>query len=85
VLLHRLLVHFGAPARSIGQHELAVLDHGNMRHQLVPPWHVVDLDLHDAEVQHGGAEMRAHHAGEVAFVVVRCDVGLAGVGERRDP
>jgi hypothetical protein len=40
-----LLFHFGAPARSIGQHELAVLDHGNMRHQLVLPWHVVDLDL----------------------------------------
>ena len=46
--------------------------------------HVVDVDLHDLEVRHRGAEMRADQAAEMAVEIVRRDVDLVGVGHRRD-
>ena len=40
------------------------------------PGHIVDIDFHDAEVRDGGAEMRAHQAGEMAVEIMRRAVGL---------
>ena len=55
-----------------------------MRDQIVLPRNVVDVDLHDAEVRHGRAEVRAHRAAEVPVEIVRRDVHLVRVGHRCD-
>jgi hypothetical protein len=52
--------------------------------QVVLPRHVVDVDLHDAHVGDGGAEVERVERGEVAVVVVGGDVQLVGLGELGD-
>src|SRR5260221_14529737 len=76
---HRRLVDIGAPARAARQAEGAVLDDRRNRHQIVLPRHVVDVDLHDAEIRHRGAEMRAHQGREMAVEIMRRDIDLVSV------
>ena len=47
-----LLVDVGAPARPIGQYEVAVFDDRCGGDDVVLPGHIVDVDLHDFEVRH---------------------------------
>src|SRR6267143_123270 len=68
---HDLFVDLGAPARSRGQVEVAVLHvrlHGD---ELVVPWHLIRIRLHDAQIGHHGAEVPAHHGGERPVEIVR--------------
>src|SRR5882757_2513793 len=81
VSLHRMLaqaglVHLDAPAGALGQDVVALVEHRRHIDDLVAPRHAVDIDLHDAEVRNGGAEMRADGAGEVAVEIVRRHVHL---------
>ena len=63
---------------------MAVLDLRHGGEQRVPPRHLVDIDLHDAQVRHGGGEVDVHHRAQVAVEVVRRDVDLAGFRASRD-
>jgi hypothetical protein len=54
---HRFLVDVGTPAGPGGHDQFAILDHRRVRHQIILPGHIVDIDFHDAEVGHGGAEV----------------------------
>ncbi len=56
---------------------------GTMRDQLVVPGEPVDVGLHDAQVRHRRAEVRGHHGAQVAVEVVRRDVDLVRLGQRR--
>src|SRR6478735_11862458 len=67
---HRF-VDVGAPARACGQLEMAIGDGEGMRQQLAAPRHFVLVELEDAEVRDGGAEMRAHERAERSVRVVR--------------
>src|SRR5260221_9478417 len=78
------LVDIGAPARPGRQHQLAVLDDRRDGDEVVLPRHVVDVDLHDAEIRHRGAEMCAHQGREMAVEIMRRDIDLVSVGHRRD-
>src|SRR5258707_11939629 len=62
-------VGLGAPARAIRNHEMAVLDLGQVGEQLVIPSEPIDVDLHDAEIRDRGAEMRVHQAAEMAIEI----------------
>src|SRR3954452_10323159 len=42
----RLFVHLSSPPWPVREYELSILDHRNMRHQLVLPGHAVDFNLH---------------------------------------
>src|ERR1700728_1956849 len=53
------LVDVGAPAGTGRQQQIAVLDDRRLGDDLVLPFHVVDIDLHDLEVRDRGAEMGA--------------------------
>ena len=53
------LVDVRTPARAFGQDEIAVFDDWWMGDDVVLPFHVVDVDLHDFEIRHHGAHMRA--------------------------
>ena len=48
------------------------------------PRHVVDVDFHDAEVGHGGAQVGAHQGRQVAVEIVRRHVDLVGFGHGGD-
>src|SRR5712692_4534935 len=61
---HDLFVDLGAPARTRGQVEVAVLDVGLHGDELIVPWDLIRVGLHDAQVGHHGAEVPAHHGGE---------------------
>src|SRR5689334_18272658 len=63
-------VDLGAPAGAGGQREVAVLDVGLDRDQVVLPRDHVGVDLHDAEVRHDRGEVRVHHRRQVAVEVV---------------
>src|SRR3989475_6095797 len=66
-----VLVQVGAPARTPGDDDLAVLDRRRLIDQLVLPRDVVDVDLHDPDVRHARAEMGRVQRREVAVVVDR--------------
>src|SRR5882762_3971105 len=61
---HDRFVDLGAPARSRGQVEVAVLHVRLDGDELVVPRHLIWVGLHDAQVGHHGAEVPAHHGGE---------------------
>src|SRR6185295_11388119 len=65
------LVRLGAPTRTIGNDHVAVDIFGHVREQLVVPGQAIDVGLHDAQIRHCGAEMRAHHAAEMAVEIMR--------------
>src|SRR5688572_10673764 len=52
--LQSLLVRLGAPAGTVGNDEVPLLDIREMGEELVVPFEPVDIDLHDAQVRHGG-------------------------------
>ena len=84
MLPDRRLVDVGAPAGLGGQDQVAVLDARRLGDEIVLPGHVVDVDLHDAEVRDRGAEVRAHQRRHVAVEVVRRAVDLVGLRHGRD-
>src|SRR4029077_11182634 len=77
--LHHLFVDVGAPAW-LGRHDqLAVLYARRLGNEIVLPGHVIDVDLHDAEVRYRCAEVGAHQSGHVTIEVVRRAVDLVGL------
>ena len=80
----RLLVGVAAPAGPVRHDEVAVLEHRRVVDQLVVPGQAVDVGLHDAQVRHGGREVRVHHRAQVAVEVVRRHVDLVRLGAGRD-
>ena len=77
-------IGLGAPTRAIRNHEMAVLDVGYVGEEFVIPGEAIDIDLHDAQVRHGGREMRVYHGAEVPVEIMRRDVDLVRLGERGD-
>ena len=59
---------------------IPVHDFGQMGEQFVVPSEAVDVDFHDPQVRHRRAEMRVHHAAEMAVEIMRRDVDLVGLG-----
>src|SRR5581483_8129334 len=82
--LHRVLVNVGAPAWLGWNDQVTVLNARRLGDEIVLPGHVIDVDLHDAEVRYRCAEVGAHQRGHVAIEVVRSAVDLVGLGHRRD-
>ena len=82
--LHHILVDVGAPAGLRGHDQVAVLYARRRGDQIVLPGHVIDVDLHDAEVRNHCAEVGAHQRGQVAVEVVRRAIDLVGLGHGRD-
>jgi hypothetical protein len=82
--LHHILVDVGAPAGLRGHDQVAVLYARRLGDEIVLPGHVIDVDLHDAEVRNHCAEVGAHQRGHVAVEVVRRAVDLVGLGHGRD-
>jgi hypothetical protein len=82
--LHHILVDVGAPAGLRGHDQVAVLYARRLGDEIVLPGHVIDVDLHDAEVRNRCAEVGAHQRGHVAVEVVRRAVDLVGLGHGRD-
>src|SRR3984957_11820062 len=80
----RGLIDVGPPTDAGRQQQFTVLDFWNMRDEVVLPRHILDIDLHHAEVGDGGAEMRAHQRAEMTVEVVRRNVDLIGVAHRGD-
>src|SRR5262249_40589914 len=70
------LVRLGAPSRSVGKHEIAILDVGRMSEQLMIPGEAINVYLHDAQIGNGGAEVRVHHGAEMAIEIMRRDIDL---------
>src|SRR4029077_9585446 len=82
--LHHLIVDVGAPTW-LGRHDqLAALYARRVGNEIVLPGHVIDVDLHDAEVRYRCAEVGAHQSGHVTIEVVRRAVDLVGLGHSRD-
>src|ERR1700712_3776423 len=78
------LINLHAPARPGGQHELTILNGRRRHNKLVAPRDAVDVNFHDPEIRHDGAEMRGDGAAQMAVKVVRRDVQFIGVGHRGD-
>ena len=78
------LVGFGAPARAVRHDKMAVDDLGHMREQFMVPRQAVDVGFHDAQVRHGGREMRVLHGAEMAVEIMRGDVDLEMFGGSRN-
>src|SRR5262245_46146696 len=74
------LIEGRARAGAGGAETLAVREHVRLGEDLAFPRHLVDVELHDAEVGDRGAEMRTHDIGERAVEIVRGDVDFVGVG-----
>src|SRR5262249_15724575 len=75
----------GAPAWAVRQEKLAVVDHVGLGEELGFPRHLVDVELHDAEIGYSRAEMRAHDIGQWTVEIMRGNVDLVGVGHDGHP
>src|SRR5262245_63386837 len=84
VLLGRLLVQLGAPARRGRNLHVARRDLRQRREQLVAVGRLLRIALHDAHVGDRRAQITALERAEVAVVVVGRDVQLVGLGEVGD-
>src|SRR5215813_7941737 len=82
--LHRILVDVGAPAGLGWNDQVTVLYARHLGDEIVLPGHVIDVDLHDAEVRYRCTEVGAHQRGHVTIEVVRRAVDLIGLGHGRD-
>src|SRR6266851_4082758 len=81
---YEFLVNVGAPAGALRQDKVAILDDRGHGDDVVLPFDVVDVDLHDFEVRHHGAHMRADQRAEMAVEIMRRDIDLVGVSHGRD-
>src|SRR6516225_3749153 len=74
----RFFLRLRTPAWSVRQDEISVPDIGQVSEEFVVPGEAIDIDLHDAQIRHRGAEMRIHHGAKMAIEVVWRDIHLIG-------
>src|SRR5262245_18179125 len=84
MLPYRGLIDICAPAGLRRHDQVPILDTRRLRDEIVLPGHIVDVDLHDAEVRDRRAEMGAHQRRHVAVEVVRRAVHLIGLSHGGD-
>ena len=54
-------VNVYTPTRPVGDYEMTGYNFGRVDIFIIFPGHVIDVDLHDAEIGYSRAKMRAHH------------------------
>jgi hypothetical protein len=60
VRAQHVLVDLGAPAGAGGKHELAVLDRIGPSQEPPLPWHLIDIELHEAQLTPGFRGLTVH-------------------------